>query len=231
MQGLLISRRRAGRHIAFLLMAFVSSQNVCLQANPFVKSFKDETHEPNLPLPETSESRTSPSRPTLPADESLARPVREAYGRLPLSFEVNQGQHDGRVKFLSRGSGYNLFLTPEETVMVLSKTAPREKMRRLSSAGSSFDSNRMTRAVLKMKLLGANNNPRMVGTDQLPGKSNYFIGNDPTKWKTSVRNYGKVKYEDVYPGVDMVYYGNQQELEYDFIVAPGSDARQIKLRF
>jgi hypothetical protein len=65
--------------------------------------------------------------------------------------------------------------------------------------------------------------------EELPGKSNYFIGNDPTKWRTNVPNYAKVKYANVYPGVDLVYYGNQGQLEYDFVVQPGADPRSIQL--
>jgi hypothetical protein len=80
-----------------------------------------------------------------------------------------------------------------------------------------------------MKLVRANPNPKIVGMDQLPGKSNYFIGSDPKKWRTNVANYAKVKYADVYPGVDLVYYGNQGKLEYDFVVSPGADPRVITL--
>lgn len=78
-----------------------------------------------------------------------------------------------------------------------------------------------------MKLAGANRQPRISGLDELAGKNNYFLGNDPRQWKTDVPTYGKVKYEGVYRGVDLVYYGNQQQLEYDFIVAPGADPKQI----
>jgi hypothetical protein len=81
-----------------------------------------------------------------------------------------------------------------------------------------------------MKLMGANPQARLSGLEELPGKSNYFIGNDPTKWRTSVPNYAKVKYANVYPGVDLVYYGNQGRLEYDFVVQPGADPRQIALQ-
>ena len=80
-----------------------------------------------------------------------------------------------------------------------------------------------------MKLVGANPNPKIAGTDELPGKSNYFIGNDPKKWRTNVPNYAKVKYANVYPGVDLVYYGNQGQLEYDFMVSPGADPAAITL--
>jgi hypothetical protein len=83
-----------------------------------------------------------------------------------------------------------------------------------------------------MKLVGANVKATVTGAEELPGKSNYFIGNDPKKWRTDVPSYARVKYEGVYPGVDLVYYGNQGgQLEYDFVVAPGADPSQIKLSF
>ena len=83
-----------------------------------------------------------------------------------------------------------------------------------------------------MKLLGASASAAVTGAEELPGKSNYFIGNDPTKWRTNVPNYAKVKYQNVYPGVDLVYYGTQGgQLEYDFVVAPGADAHSIGLSF
>ena len=84
-------------------------------------------------------------------------------------------------------------------------------------------------ATLHMKLVGANSEAKVVGLDPLPGKSNYFIGNDPQKWRTNVPNYRKVKYENIYPGIDLVYYGNQGRLEYDFVVSPGADPRAIAL--
>jgi len=80
-----------------------------------------------------------------------------------------------------------------------------------------------------MRLVGANASAAVTGAEELPGKSNYFIGNDPKKWRTNVPNYAKVKYQDVYPGVDLVYYGNQGgQLEYDFVVAPGADPETIR---
>ena len=85
--------------------------------------------------------------------------------------------------------------------------------------------------VVRMRLVGGNAKGRVVGLDELPGRSNYFIGNDPKKWRTNVPSYAQVKYEGVYPGVDLVYYGNQRQLEYDFVVAPGADPNQIKLSF
>ena len=78
-----------------------------------------------------------------------------------------------------------------------------------------------------MKLVGANPHATVSGVDELPGKSNFFIGNDPKKWRSNVPTYAKVKYEGVYSGIDLVYYGNQQQLEFDFVVAPGADPRRI----
>ena len=83
-------------------------------------------------------------------------------------------------------------------------------------------------AVLRIKLIGASLQPGLVGLEELPGKVNYFIGNDPKKWRTNISTFAKVKYKDVYPGIDLVYYGNQGQLEYDFIVAPGADPKIIK---
>jgi hypothetical protein len=147
--------------------------------------------------------------------EAKKQQVIENYGSIPLSFEVNKGQTAEEVNFLSRGSGYNLFLTPTEAVLALSKPVAKSRVNDL----------------LRMKMLGAIPAARFIGLDELAAKSNYFIGNDPKKWHTNISNYRKVKYEAVYPGVDMVYYGNQRQLEYDFVVAPGADHSQIKLSF
>jgi len=119
----------------------------------------------------------------------------ERYGKLPLAFEANQGQSDSQVKFLSRGAGYSLFLTSAEAVLTL-----RTPARSQASAN----------AVLQMKLVGANSNTQMSGQDELPARSNYFIGNDPKKWHTNVPQYAKVRYGNVYPGVDLIYYGHQR---------------------
>ena len=131
------------------------------------------------------------------------------YARMPLAFEVNQGQTDPQVKAFSRGSGYGLFLTADESVVVLTRNSGKS-------------------AAIRMKLLGANA-AQVVPTDALPGTVNSFIGNDPAKWQRNVQTFSKVKYEGIYSGVDLVYYGNQHQLEYDFIVAPGADPQAIRL--
>ena len=154
-------------------------------------------------------------------DVPIRTQVSKTYGKLPLSFEVNRGQTVDEVKFLSRGSGYTLFLTAREAILSLSKRdAP--KLHHTIIAGKPpvpvEDTQTTVPTVLRMKLVGANPAPQMVGLDKLPGESNYFIGNDPKNWHTSIPTYAKVRYQDVYPGVDMLYYGNQGQLEYDFVV-------------
>jgi hypothetical protein len=180
------------------------------------------------------------------------RRVIEGYGRLPLSFEANAGRTDWRVKFLSRAPGYNLFLTGDEAVLALKKAdarrqksearrskiesatgIPRPLIRNLelpirSSEPRTPSPESRASSVLRLKLLGAKPAAKVTGAEELPGKANYFIGNDPKKWRTNVPTYGKVKYKDVYPGVDLLYYGNQSgQLEYDFVLAPGADPSSI----
>jgi uncharacterized repeat protein (TIGR01451 family) len=133
---------------------------------------------------------------------------------LPLIFELNAGQANPEVKFLSRGAGYTLFLTPAEMVLGFLTSAPEKKA-----------------AVLHMKFSGANVRPRVVGLEELQGKVNYFVGDDPAHWRVNVPTYAKVRYESIYPGVDLIYYGNQRQFEYDFVVAPGADPKVITLAF
>ena len=128
--------------------------------------------------------------------------------QLPLTFEVNQGQTDERVDFLGRGRGYNIFLTATEAVFALPR-AP----------------------AMRMQLVGSAADPQVQGLEVLPGKVNYFRSKDAASWQTKVQTFRRVKYSAVYPGIDLVYYGQSQKLEYDFIVAPGADPGTIKLAF
>jgi uncharacterized protein (TIGR03437 family) len=140
----------------------------------------------------------------------------KAYGQLPLPFEANRGQVGRQVKFIARSSGQTLFLTAHEAVLSL----------RSSNIDQPIQS-----ATVKMSLVGGNAQSRMVGLDELPGKSNYFAGADPQRWYTNIANYARVKYDEVYPGIDLIWHGNQQRLEHDFIVAPGADAQRIRWAF
>ncbi len=133
-------------------------------------------------------------------------------------FEANAGQADPSVKFLSRGPGYALFLTSTEAALALIKSPPDATAARKGP-------------LLRMRLVGANPQARVSGLQKLQGKVNYFIGDEPRQWRTNVPTYAKVKYEAVYPGVDLVYYGDGRQLEYDFVVAPGGDPKVIALAF
>jgi len=159
-----------------------------------------------------------------PATQTSTATVAAEYGKLPLTFEPNQGQDDPLVRFSSRGQGYSLFLTDSAAVLSLSKPASQPKTNGAGAHSVKTD-------VVRMELAGAAPGLKVTGTDMLPGKVNYFIGKDPSKWRSDLSTYGKVKYSAVYPGVDLVYYGNQRQLEYDFVIAPGADAKQVRLHF
>ena len=183
------------------------------------------------PGPATNPGPPHPSAVVKPA--ARARGLK-TYGTLPLRFELNRGQTDPRVRHLARGHGYTLFLTPQETV--LSLQGEKSKVKSQKSKGESQDAFAKPQtpngelspsSVLRMRFVGASPAPKVTGLDELPGKSNYFKGNDPGKRHTNVPNFSKVRYEDLYPGVDLVYYGNEGRLEYDFVVAPGADPRAI----
>jgi Beta-propeller repeat len=194
-----------------------------------------------------STTKTIKAKPEVRLDSASRARLASAYGNLPLSFTANEGQADSRVKFLSRSSGYALFLTGDEAVLALRQpSVARRPTQRLANKMKPGRKNGVrprgslqrqptdkgsgpTDTILRMRLAGANPSARVTGLDELPGRNNYFIGNDPKKWRTDVPNYAKVEYRSVYPGVDLVYYGNHRQLEYDFVVARGSNPAEIKL--
>jgi uncharacterized protein (TIGR03437 family) len=143
---------------------------------------------------------------------------------VPLSFEPNQGQASSTVQFLSRGSGYALFLTPGQVLLNLERQQPA------SPAATGHTPGAASVDTLRMSLIGANPKANAVGLDPQPGVVSYFIGNDPKNWRSGIPTYGKVEYAQIYPGVDLVFYGNQRQLEYDFVVAPGADPSRIAWR-
>jgi uncharacterized protein (TIGR03437 family) len=140
---------------------------------------------------------------------------------LPLSFEPNQGQAVATVQFLSRGSGYALFLGPGKVVLDLE---------RQQSASAAPTPEAASIDTLRMSLIGANPQAKAVAQARQAGVVSYFIGNDPKQWRSGIPTYGKVEYPQIYPGVDLVFYGNQRQLEYDFVVAPGADPSPIAWR-
>jgi len=158
--------------------------------------------------------------------------VARAYGKLPLSFEANRGQTDSRVKFLSRGAGYTLFLTPREAVLSLRQPVPG---RGGAASGLGADARRKPgrerHIAVRMRLAGANLKPRVQGVHRLAGTTNYLVGRDPNAWRTAIPGFAGARYRNVYRGVDLVYHGTQGRLEYDFRVAPGADAGQVAIDF
>ena len=132
--------------------------------------------------------------------------------RLPLVFEPNVGQSNQPVKFLARGRGYGLYLTSNQAVLTL---APGAKSQNPS---------------VRMQFAGANSSS-IEPIELLPGHTNYFIGNDPSRWLHNVPQFARVRYAELYSGINLDFYGREGHLEYDFTVAPGSDPRQIALQF
>src|ERR1700674_2070357 len=175
---------------------------LCSQSNP-------------VPVINQTAGVVSPISWSEAAPKAQAR-ILDSYGKLPLSFEANHGQADARVKFLSRTGGYSLFLTKDEAVLTLNgKKASTNKAKMASGAHYLHSGMAAIKAggVLQMKLRNANPAAKVTGVDELAGTSNYFIGSDPTKWRTNVPTYAKGKYEGIYSGIDLVYYGNQGQLE------------------
>lgn len=136
----------------------------------------------------------------------------DVLSRIPLSFEQNQGQSDPRVKYLSRGVGYNIVLTSQGAEIVPSNARHQGE-------------------IISIRLAGSAKQPKLLAMEPLTQKTNYLIGNDPAQHVVDVKNYGRIQYSSVYPGIDLIYYGNQQQLEYDLVVAPKADPKKIKLKF
>src|ERR1022692_1257880 len=162
-----------------------------------------------------SSAASRPAAKTAPP-EVQARALAN-YGNLPLSFEENRGQADSQVRFLSRGSGYAILLAPSE--VVLNVRAPGKPGQPAKQSA------------IRMSFPGAKSSAAIAGGERQSAVSSYFFGKDPAKWLSGIPHYSRVHYRGVYPGVDLVLYGNQGRLEYDFEIAPGADPRAIRLAF
>jgi len=160
-----------------------------------------------------------------------------SYTKQDLSFEPNQGQTDEQVKFLAHGAGYTVFLTSNEAVFALrdcertTATSGLSNTERVRTNSSLSDSEPCLARALRMRIDGANSQAEAVGVDQEEGIVNYFIGNDPAQWHTNIPTFARVRYAEVYPGIDLVYYGKERQLEYDFVLQPGADAARVSLAF
>ena len=160
-----------------------------------------------------------PNAPPAPA------PYQQAYLNLPLDFEANRGQAPDRYAFVSQGPGYALAVSPGSVDLALHAPSPRVRTwDAVSAIAASTPS-----ANVRLTLAGAASLAQVTGVDELPGRSNYFIGNDPSKWRTGIPHYRRLRMAAVYPGIDLLFYGNPQRLEYDFVAAPGSDPGLIRL--
>ena len=169
---------------------------------------------------------TRHKRPGSTAQEP-SRPIAKSavlanYGKLPLVFEKNLGQADPSVRFLARANGYTLFLTDRQAVLELSASATPQTSKNKRTSGNP--------QLVRVALSGSNSPAQVEGLELQPGHSNYLIGNNPSRWQRHVALYGRVRYHDVYPGIDAVYYGNQNRLETDYIIAPGANPGRLALQ-
>ncbi len=161
-----------------------------------------------LTLPANAAPSAHPLKPlSQPGDEALQQRAFETYARLPLYFVANRGQLDERVGYYVQGGGHAIYFTAEEMVMALPQTT------------------------LRLRFVGANAATQLLGAEKRAAKVNYFIGNDPQKWRTDIPTYGEAVYRDLYPGIDLRYAGQTGALKYTFVVHPGADVSQIRLAY
>jgi hypothetical protein len=152
-----------------------------------------------------------------------------ARGPVPFAFEGNRGQTAAPVQFLTRGPGFVMFLLPTEVVFRLASADPSESWPE-SPPVAALAQSRSSR-VVRMKWLGAEARARLEGEGPLAVHTSYFQGGLPERWISSVPNYQRVVSRQIYPGMDLVYYGSGRELEFDLVVAPGARPRAIELAF
>ena len=192
------------------------------------------------PLLVPAEQSAGASASTVRASGIRADRVRASLNTLPLAFEANQGQTDPQVKYMARGSGYTVFLTATDTVFALNSSSQARDSRgtrHSAVAGSAQPASKSSTnplpsghrtAAIRMHLIGGNPQSQIIAGNELPGRSNYFLGNDPSQWHTNVEQYERISYRDVYPGINLAFYGVQKQLEFDFIVAPGAIPAEIQ---
>jgi hypothetical protein len=173
----------------------------------------------------------------------MNRQMQATYGDIPLAFEANHGQTGPQVKFLAHTPSYNVFLSSGQMVLSIrpstiishekgSGTGISSSQTLLNAEGrpsspGRFQNNKTE--LVRLSLIDSNQNAEIAGEDRQPGIVNYFIGNRPEKWRTKIPTYKRIRYKNIYPGIDLLYYGNQSRVEHDFIVAPGADPIKIEL--
>ena len=152
------------------------------------------------------------SQPTHKPSTAEQEAVQRNFNLLPLRFEPNQGQSASDAKFLAQGPGFAVLFKGIETDFL-------------------FASHAAARSLLRVSLLNASAGAKASGEKRLPGTVNYFLGNDRDKWHTGVPTYERLRYAGVYPGTDLIYYGNKGSLEFDFQLSPGASPNRIQMRF
>ncbi|MGB8987771.1 MAG: SBBP repeat-containing protein [Candidatus Sulfotelmatobacter sp.] len=204
-----------------------------------IVSHQARSHQSRVAKSASSASSLSKTIPPAARDRLQA-----AYAALPLAFEPNQGQTDAQVKYMARANGYKLYLTSSEAIFTLHKQGGDSDVRRMMMdrrAGPAGIKSMLRRRALQkskgmvaavhMQMLGADPAVQLSAMAPQAGKVNYFVGDDPSKWHSNVPLFGQVSYRSVYPGIDLAFHGNGKQLEFDYLVRPGSNANAIGLRF
>jgi hypothetical protein len=202
--------------------------SICLIATQYIPrhsrlAYQAEPQNAPAILREVAMTNPSPAK----IQDSTRLQAEASFGNLPLAFEPNRGQTDSRVKFLSHAGHHTLWLTNDEAVLAVGRRSGANLSNQKGKEGS-LQANASASAVLRMKFVGANANPRVAGEARQQGTVNYFVGT-PEQWRTKIPVYPRVRYSSLYPGIDLVFYGTNRDLEYDLVVSPGADPGQIKL--
>jgi hypothetical protein len=185
----------------------------------------------------------SPAAPAVLGISAKTRRGANAYARVsesrslpPLSFEANAGQLDRHMNFMARGDGYSLLLTTGEMMLSVTGTSARTRVELnnhepIKRRGTPLEPGTVSHPaqVVRIRMVGANQHSKATGLGKYLKTANYFNGNNVKNWKTNIPTYAQIKYSDIYPGIDLIYYGNQQKLEHDFIIRPGTDVSTIRL--
>ncbi|HMJ00978.1 MAG TPA: hypothetical protein VK488_14170, partial [Gaiellaceae bacterium] len=160
---------------------------------------------------QASSKKARPSTASATKQQGLA-----AYGKLPLAFTANAGQTDARVRYSAQGAGFSVFLTRREAMLSLKRPGKQRRGRGVA---------------LALRFLGSDRNVAIRGERPGPGRVNYLLGNDPTKWHTGLHTFERVVYRNLWPGVDMVFAGESGKLKYEFLVRPGARVSEIRLAY
>ena len=200
------------------------------------------THNPGTPIKKNRDI----------IDEAAMARIDESYGKLPLSFIRNDGQMDNKVKFYEKGNGHSTYFTNEGVYLELfNSRGGADALQGAEDDKSLTDNSLLTHGQMNLSMppdtkseirnlksetiklvpLGGNKSPRISAEDVQMGKVNYLVGNDPKKWQTDIPTYKAVLYEGVYDGIDMKFYGNNRQMEYDVIVKPGADPSIVRLSY